>query len=83
MMNAVFAMQGLGQLAAGIMLLIVTAGFKQSLELATKPAICSITPGCVQSVDKMWRIIVGFGAVPGCIALYCECIHPPRKYAQQ
>lgn len=82
MMNAVFAMQGMGQLAAGIMLLIVTAGFKESLELATKPAVCSTIPGCVQSVDKMWRIIVGFGAVPGCIALYCKFFANPQSRPQ-
>jgi PHS family inorganic phosphate transporter-like MFS transporter len=58
------------------MLLIVTAGFKDSLELATKPAVCSTIPGCIQSVDKMWRIIVGFGAVPGCIALYFRLTIP-------
>jgi hypothetical protein len=21
----------------------------------------------------MWRILVGFGGVPACIALYCKC----------
>lgn len=76
MMNAVFAMQGIGQLAAGIMLLIVTAGFKDSLELASTAAKCSTIPGCIQSTDKMWRIIVGFGAVPGCIALYFRLTIP-------
>ncbi|KAK3939156.1 inorganic phosphate transporter pho84 [Diplogelasinospora grovesii] len=76
MMNAVFAMQGIGQLAAGILLLIVTAGFKDSLSLASKTSVCSTTPACVESVDKMWRIIVGFGAVPGCIALYFRLTIP-------
>lgn len=72
MMNAVFAMQGIGQLLAGIMLLIATAGFKDSLETAATAKACTTTPACVESIDKIWRIIIGFGAVPGAIALYCE-----------
>ena len=72
MMNAVFAMQGIGQLMAGLMLLIATAGFKDSLATATSPKTCSTTLPCVQSVDKMWRLLVGWGCVPGAIALYCE-----------
>lgn len=76
MMNAVFAMQGFGQLAAGIMLLIVTAAFKDSLELAAKPAACSTIPGCIAASDRMWRILIGFGAVPGCIALYFRLTIP-------
>jgi MFS transporter, PHS family, inorganic phosphate transporter len=79
MMNAVFAMQGIGQLTAGIMLIIVTAGFKDSLSLAAKPANCSTIFGCNESIDKMWRIMVGFGAVPGCIALYCRFSSSSRR----
>src|SRR3569833_433229 len=67
-----FAMQGLGQLAAALMLLIVTAGFRDSLRTAPKAASCSTTVACVSAIDKMWRIVVGFGAVPACIALYCR-----------
>jgi PHS family inorganic phosphate transporter-like MFS transporter len=40
MMGSVFAMQGVGQFAAGIMALIVTAGFKESLLTATTVAKC-------------------------------------------
>ncbi|TEA10695.1 Repressible high-affinity phosphate permease [Colletotrichum sidae] len=76
MMNAVFANQGFGQLAGGLMLLIVTAGFKGSLETATKAATCSTTEPCLIAVDKMWRIIIGFGAVPGCAALYFRLTIP-------
>lgn len=71
-MNAVFAMQGIGQLTAGLMLLIVTAGFKSSLEVSATATACSTNMVCASAIDKMWRTIVGFGAVPGCIALYCE-----------
>lgn len=74
MMGSVFAMQGVGQFAAGIIALIVTAGFKGSLSAA--PNVHSCTGDCISSVDKMWRVIIGFGAVPGCIALYFRLTIP-------
>ncbi|KAI7784511.1 inorganic phosphate transporter pho84 [Diaporthe eres] len=74
MMGAVFAMQGIGQLAAAFVMLFVTLGFKDSLETSTKLANC--TGDCAVAVDKMWRVLIGFGAVPGCIALYFRLTIP-------
>ncbi|KAK3688485.1 major facilitator superfamily domain-containing protein [Podospora appendiculata] len=74
MMGAVFAMQGLGQLCAAFVMLFLTLGFKDSLETSSKPATC--TGGCALAVDKMWRVLIGFGAVPGCIALYYRLTIP-------
>ncbi|KAM7202907.1 Major facilitator superfamily domain containing protein [Rhypophila sp. PSN 637] len=74
MMGAVFAMQGLGQLAAALVMLFITLGFKSSLE--TAPTLATCTGGCAVSVDKMWRILIGFGAVPGCAALYYRLTIP-------
>lgn len=74
MMGAVFAMQGLGQLAAAFVMLFLTLGFKKSLEGATELANC--TGGCAEAVDKMWRTLIGLGAVPGCIALYYRLTIP-------
>ncbi|KKA23888.1 Phosphate:H symporter [Rasamsonia emersonii CBS 393.64] len=74
MMGAVFAMQGFGQLAAALVALIVTAGFKGSLEMADKVNHC--TGACHEAVDKMWRTVIGFGAVPACIALYYRLTIP-------
>lgn len=74
MMGSVFAMQGIGQLTAAIIMLIVTAGFKDSLETSTKVSNC--TGVCAVAVDKMWRVLIGFGAVPGCIALYYRLTIP-------
>jgi len=74
MMGSVFAMQGIGQFGAGIICLIVTAGFKESLKTASSPATCGGV--CGLAVDKMWRVIIGFGAVPGCIALYFRLTIP-------
>ncbi|KAL7932568.1 major facilitator superfamily domain-containing protein [Trichoderma chlorosporum] len=74
MMSAVFAMQGLGQLTAALIMLFVTLGFKGSLESAATNATC--TGVCQLAVDKMWRTLIGFGAVPACIALYYRLTIP-------
>lgn len=74
MMGSVFAMQGIGQFAAAMVALIVTAGFKHSLEAA--PTVAKCHGHCLTSVDKMWRVVIGFGAVPGCIALYYRLTIP-------
>jgi PHS family inorganic phosphate transporter-like MFS transporter len=74
MMGSVFAMQGIGQFTAAIIGLIVATGFKASLETAKTVADCDGV--CQLAVDKMWRIIIGFGAVPGCIALYFRLTIP-------
>ncbi|KAK4039031.1 major facilitator superfamily domain-containing protein [Parachaetomium inaequale] len=74
MMGAVFAMQGLGQLCAAFVMLFLTLGFKSSLETSTELKTC--TGGCAEAVDKMWRVLIGFGAVPGCIALYYRLTIP-------
>ena len=73
-MGSVFAMQGLGQFGAGIIAVIVTAGFKESLSSAVDTAHCGGV--CQLAVDKMWRVIIGFGCVPGCIALYYRLTIP-------
>ncbi|KAF2835889.1 MFS transporter [Patellaria atrata CBS 101060] len=74
MMGAVFAMQGIGQFAAAMIALIVTAGFKESLQTASSVSECDGV--CLLAVDKMWRVIIGFGAVPGCVALYYRLTIP-------
>jgi hypothetical protein len=74
-MAAVFAMQGIGQLTAAFIMLFVTLGFKQSLLTASSYAKC--TGVCAIAVDKMWRTLIGFGAVPGCIALYFVSLSRP------
>ncbi|KAJ5633272.1 phosphate:H+ symporter [Penicillium lividum] len=74
MMGSVFAMQGIGQFTAAIIALIVTVGFKESLQSAKDVAHC--TGYCQLAVDKMWRIVVGMGAVPACAALYFRLTIP-------
>jgi PHS family inorganic phosphate transporter-like MFS transporter len=74
MMGSVFAMQGFGQFGAAIVAIIVTAGFKESLKTASDYSTC--VGVCQLAVDKMWRVIIGFGAIPGCIALYYRLTIP-------
>ncbi|RCI12287.1 hypothetical protein L249_0492 [Ophiocordyceps polyrhachis-furcata BCC 54312] len=74
MMAAVFAMQGLGQLGAAMVMLFVTLGFRSQLEAAADIAHCD--GDCRVAVDKMWRTLIGFGAVPACIALYFRLTIP-------
>src|SRR6478735_8345400 len=74
MMAAVFAMQGIGQLVAALVMMFLTLGFKSSLEGA--PDTKSCTGDCQVAVDKMWRTLVGFGAVPATVALYYRLTIP-------
>lgn len=74
MMGSVFAMQGIGQFTAAMIALIVTAGFKNSLLSAASASACDGV--CKVAVDKMWRVIIGFGAVPACVALYYRLTIP-------
>ena len=70
-------MQGLGQFSAGIIALICAAGYKNPLQLANvKPYYNDCSGDCAVAVDQMWRIIIGFGAVPACIALYYRLTIP-------
>lgn len=55
-------------------MLFVTLGFKQALSESPKPADCD--GYCREAVDKMWRTVIGFGAVPACIALYYRLTIP-------
>lgn len=73
-MGAVFAMQGIGQFAAALVALVVTSAFKSETITAAKTSQCDVS--CKTAVDRMWRIIIGFGAIPGCIALYYRLTIP-------
>ncbi|KAI1199034.1 major facilitator superfamily domain-containing protein [Nemania serpens] len=74
MMGAVFAQQGIGQLTGAFVMLFLTLGFKQAL--SQSPGIGQCDEWCTVAVDKMWRALVGFGAVPATIALYYRLTIP-------
>jgi PHS family inorganic phosphate transporter-like MFS transporter len=70
MMAAVFSMQGLGQVAAAIVMLVLSVAFKSQLLPSRTIAECDAQ--CLAAVDRMWRLLIGLGGVPACIALYCK-----------
>lgn len=74
MMAAVFSMQGMGQLLAAVVALIVTASFKTAFGNA--PTVDQCDYACQTAADRCWRIIVGVGAFPACFALYYRITIP-------
>lgn len=73
-MGAVFANQAFGQIAAGITAIILVAAYKSVLITANSGAECGLE--CMKACDQMWRILIGLGAVPGCICLYFRLTIP-------
>jgi PHS family inorganic phosphate transporter-like MFS transporter len=55
-------------------MLCLVAGFKDTL--VNYKGYDSCTDDCTVAVDKMWRVLIGFGAVPACIALYYRLTIP-------
>ncbi|KAF7564112.1 hypothetical protein G7046_g49 [Stylonectria norvegica] len=74
MVAAVFSMQGFGQLVAAVVALITTIGFKESFRGISDESMCDYE--CRLAADKAWRIIVGVGAIPACLALYYRITIP-------
>ncbi|KAH8884804.1 phosphate permease [Thozetella sp. PMI_491] len=74
MMAAVFSMQGVGQLLCAIVALVVTAAFKDAFVDIQDLSACGYD--CQIAADRSWRIIVGFGALPACFALYYRITIP-------
>ncbi|EDU50326.1 inorganic phosphate transporter 1-6 /Pi cotransporter [Pyrenophora tritici-repentis Pt-1C-BFP] len=71
---SVFAMQGLGQLASALVTLAVVNVYKR--DLMTVAGVGECVGQCALNVDKMWRIIIGFGGIPGWFALYYRLTIP-------
>lgn len=74
MMAAVFSMQGLGQLLAAIVALVTTVAFKRHYIGIPTEGACDLA--CREAADRSWRIVVGFGAIPACLALYYRITIP-------
>ncbi|MQL74475.1 hypothetical protein Taro_006840 [Colocasia esculenta] len=65
---AVFAMQGFGILAGGVVAIIVSAGFKSKYPA---PSYISNPVGStVPQADYIWRIVLMVGAVPAALTYY-------------
>ena len=69
MLTAVFAFQPLGQLAAAIITLICVSAARGSI-VDFSVTDCARNDACVRTVDTIWRVIIGLGAVPAAFALY-------------
>lgn len=74
MMAGVFSMQGIGQLLAAVVALIVTVAFKRSFTGVADMSDCDYE--CQIAADRCWRIIVGVGALPAVVALYYRLTIP-------
>lgn len=74
MVAAVFSMQGLGQLVAAIVALITAVAFKKAYINVPDETMCGYE--CRLAADKAWRIIIGVGAIPACLALYYRITIP-------
>ncbi|CAM1503102.1 Fc.00g078780.m01.CDS01 [Cosmosporella sp. VM-42] len=74
MVAAVFSMQGLGQLVAAVVALITTVAAKQAYIDVPNETMCGYE--CRLAADRSWRIIVGVGAIPACLALYYRITIP-------
>lgn len=73
MMAAVFSMQGAGQLAAVLVALVVTYGFRDSF---STPSFSTCGLQCQIAADRGWRIIIGTSALPAIFALYYRLTIP-------
>lgn len=72
MMAAVFAMQGFGILVAATVAIVFLAIFKYAIQ------------SNVDNLDFVWRLCIGFGAIPGCAALYFRLTIPETpRYTMQ
>ncbi|KIW66035.1 phosphate:H+ symporter [Phialophora macrospora] len=79
MVAAVFSTQALGQFLASLVSLIVIEAFRSQTNNdgnICQDGSCTQTVAAQLAVDRMWRIIIGVGAVPAALALYCRLTIP-------
>ncbi|KAI9763896.1 MAG: hypothetical protein M1840_009008 [Geoglossum simile] len=79
MLAAVFFMQPIGQLIANIVAVIATAAYRSHITGDADPFHCK--GRCLQTTDKIWRWVVGLGAIPPTIAtIFRLCIPESPRY---
>lgn len=74
MIAAVFSMQGFGLLMSALVALVTAVAFKGSYLGIADETQCHVV--CRAAADRSWRIIVGVGAIPACLALYYRITIP-------
>jgi MFS transporter, PHS family, inorganic phosphate transporter len=67
MLATVFYAQPIGQLVACITAVVATASLRHSISGDAGPTHCG--EECLNAMDKIWRWIVGFGAIPPAFAV--------------
>ncbi|KAH8828846.1 phosphate permease [Flagelloscypha sp. PMI_526] len=70
MMAAVFAAQGWGNLFGSIVSTIIVTAYKSKIEQADN------VETTLAYVDSMWRLLIGLGCLPACLALYYRLTIP-------
>lgn len=82
MVAAVFFFQPLGQLCATLMAFAATEGFKTHILHNQDPASCSVKStdlagrDCARTVDRVWRLVSGIGALPAVLAIISRLTIP-------
>ncbi|KAI9494121.1 major facilitator superfamily domain-containing protein [Zychaea mexicana] len=70
MVAMIFSMQGVGQIVAPLVTMVVLAAFKSAIE------------GNIDNLDYVWRICIGLGAVPAIATVYSRFTLPESpRYA--
>ena len=86
MLAAVFFFQPLGQLVAVLMAFAATAGFRSYISAQSIDTSCSALASdptgveCARTVDRIWRLVAGLGAVPAAIAIVFRLTIPESVY---
>lgn len=82
MVAAVFFFQSIGQVFATGLALVATALFRKHILLNQDPSSCSIFSitsegkDCARTVDRIWRLVSGIGAVPAAFAVISRLTIP-------
>src|SRR5947207_2864892 len=74
MLAAVFYMQPVGQFLANIVAILATRSSHRYIYHDSDPSNCS--GDCMETTDRIWRWIVGLGAVPPTLALLARLFIP-------
>jgi PHS family inorganic phosphate transporter-like MFS transporter len=69
MLATVFFMQPIGALLANLTAVIVVLSLRGRLPEGSMPRTCNQNRECVETIDLMWRWIVGVGAIPPAFAI--------------
>lgn len=86
MLAAVFFFQPLGQLIAVLMAFAATAGFRSYISTRSDDTSCSVLATdptgieCARTVDRVWRLVAGLGAIPAAVAMVFRLTIPQSVY---